>query len=57
MRAEADERREQRDPVGQLAAVGQKRDKHCAGERDQQDQRENRLIHRCHHSHCPIQLR
>ena len=38
---EGDERGEERDPVGQFGAIGQKRDENCAGQRDQQDEGEN----------------
>ena len=41
---EGDERGEQGDPVGQLGAVGQERDEDRAGQRNQQDERENRLV-------------
>ena len=40
---EGDERGEECDPVGQLGAVGQKRDEDRAGKRNQQDEGENGL--------------
>ena len=49
---EADERRQQCDPVGQLPAVGHQRNQHRSGQRNQKDQRENRLVDRFH-SQCP----
>ena len=39
--AEGDQACEQRNPGRQLAAIGQDRDQNRAGQRDQQDQREN----------------
>ena len=42
--AEGDERSEEGDPVGKFGAIGQERNEDCAGQRDQQNQRENRLI-------------
>ena len=42
------ERRQQRDPVGQLGAVGHQRHQHCSCQRHQQDQGENRLVDRVH---------
>ena len=43
--AEGDERGDERDPCRKLAAVGQQGDEDRAGERDEKDQRENRVVH------------
>ena len=50
---EADERSEQRNPVGEFGAVGHERNQHRPGQRNEQDQRENRLVDCVHCSQCP----